>query len=67
MPEPIDNPDDYYVVREHDGRFEVRTASGRSIMLCGDSRSASHYASLLNEAFHTGFKMGYREGREVSK
>ena len=52
-----------YSVKEQNSRFEVCAASGRTILVCEDEGSASHYASLLNEAYHSGYKVGYRDGR----
>jgi hypothetical protein len=52
-----------YDVSDRDGRFDVRSASGRVVMSCGDEASARHYASLLNEAFDAGYKAGFRDGR----
>ena len=57
------DPQSAYTVHEQNDRFEVCTASGRVIMVCGDTDSAAHYASLLNEAYRAGYKMGYRDGR----
>ena len=56
--------DKAYTLLEHDQRFEVRNASSRVIMVCGDKGSAEHYALLLNEAFELGYKMGFRDGRD---
>ncbi len=52
-----------YIVMFHQGRHEVRTASGRTVMVCRDEGSAAHYAELLNEAYRAGQKAGYRAGR----
>ena len=56
------DPRSAYTVHERDGRYEVRNASGRVIMVCNDEGSASHYVVLLNEAYRTGYKAGYRDG-----
>jgi hypothetical protein len=52
-----------YCVVDRDGKFEVRAPSGRTIMVCTDRASASHYAELLKQAFDVGCKKGLREGR----
>ena len=62
MPDPNDDLQSAYSVHEREGRFEVRAASGRVIMVCNDEGSASHYAVLLNEAYRAGYKLGYRDG-----
>ena len=55
-----------YRVCENNGRFEVCAASGRAVMVCNDEGSATHYASLLSEAWRAGYKMGYRDARKKS-
>ncbi len=50
-----------YSIEASDGRFEVRSASGRVVMACADESSAAHYATLLNEAFRAGYKSGFRD------
>lgn len=57
------DPELAYTVQQHNKRFEVRAASGRTILVCDDEGSASHYASLLNEAYRVGYKLGFRDGR----
>jgi hypothetical protein len=64
MPEVKDDLQLAYTVQERNGRFEVCAASGRTILVCQDAGSASHYASLLNEAHRAGYKLGYRDGRK---
>jgi len=59
-----DNVQPAYTVKAQNVRFEVCAASGRVVMKCGDEDSASHYASLLNEAYRAGYKLGYRDGRK---
>jgi len=53
-----------YSLANKDGQFEIRNKAERAIMVCGDQTSASHYLSLLNEAFQAGYKSGYRAGRK---
>jgi hypothetical protein len=55
------DPEKPYSIEAADGRVEVRAASGRVIMACADQASAAHYASLLNEAFRSGYKSGFRD------
>jgi len=57
------DPQAAYAVHEQNGRFEVRTVSGRVVVVCGEEGNASHYALLLNEAYKSGYKSGYRDGR----
>jgi len=61
MVEPSDL--ESYRVIESGDKYEVRAASGRTIMVCADESSASHYADLLHRAFAAGYKKGYRDGR----
>jgi hypothetical protein len=56
-----------YTVQANNTRFEVSAASGRTILVCEDEGSASHYASLLNEAYEAGYKTGYRDGCKLQK
>ncbi len=63
MPADKEDPQLAYTVHQHNTRFEVCAASGRTILVCGDEGSAAHYASLLNEAHRAGYKLGYRDGR----
>jgi len=62
MPDVKDDPQSAYTVHERDGRYQVRAASGRVIMVCNDESSAAHYVVLLNEAYRAGYKLGYRDG-----
>ena len=52
-----------YTTHTAAGRFEVRSQTGRVVMVCGDRDSADQYMLMLNEAYRAGFKAGYREGR----
>jgi len=63
MPANNDEPQLAYTVQEKNTRFEVCSASGRVVLVCGDEDSAAHYAALLNEAHQVGYKLGYRDGR----
>lgn len=66
MPQEKDDPQSAYSVRLRNTRFEICAVSGRTILVCEDEDSASHYVSLLNEAHRAGYKSGYREGRKNS-
>jgi len=59
-----DDSQSAYTVQKRNARYEVCAASGRIVMVCEDEGSASHYASLLNEAHRAGYKLGYRDGRK---
>jgi hypothetical protein len=54
-------------VSEQQDRFNICTISGRIIMTCGDTASAGHYATLLNEAFAAGYKQGFRDSLSNTK
>ena len=54
---------DQYGVVDREGKFEVHSPSGQTIMVCADRASASHYADLLQRAFEVGYKKGLRKGR----
>ena len=56
----VENPN-CYSVNTHDGKYDVCSPTGRTVMSCGDPGSASHYASLLNEAYRSGYKAGYHD------
>ena len=56
---PEEGRDPYQIV-ECDGRHEVRSGSGRVIVVCHDPGSARQYALMLNEAWRVGYKAGYR-------
>ena len=56
-----------YRVRERDRGHDVVDRDGEVILGCGDSRSAHHYASLLNEAFRRGRREGYRAGKNARR
>ncbi len=62
MPADKEDPQLAYTVHQHNARFEVCAASGRTILVCADEGSAAHYAALLNEAHRAGYKLGYRDG-----
>ena len=63
MPVVTDDQQSAYTVQERNARFEICAASGRTILVFDDEGSAAHYAALLNEAHRTGYKLGYRDGR----
>ena len=63
MSDVKDDPQLAYTVQQRNARFEICAASGRTILVCEDEGSAAHYASLMNEAYQAGYKLGYREGR----
>jgi hypothetical protein len=54
-----------YRVNERDGRFEVLNDSGNVVLVCHDQASATNYAVLLSEAYQSGFKAGYRDGKSL--
>jgi hypothetical protein len=52
-----------YHVAECDGRHEVRSGSGRVIVVCHDPSSAQQYVVMLNEAWRLGYKAGTSAAR----
>ncbi len=52
-------------VNERDGKFEVLNDSGNVVLVCQDEASATNYAILLSEAYQRGYKMGYRDGKNI--
>ena len=52
-----------YRAETKDGRVAVIDETGRLIVTCGDNDNAKQYAALLNQAFHRGFKAGFRAAR----
>jgi hypothetical protein len=51
----------YKVEKAGDDKILVVNEAGRVIMTCHDLNSASHYVTLLNEAFKVGYKLGYHD------
>lgn len=60
-----DDQETYRVVATEQ-QFDVVSASDRVVMSCRDSRSANHYATLLNQAFRAGYKAGFRDAKHGS-
>ena len=60
-----DDQETYRVVATEQ-QFDVVSASDRVVMSCRDSRSANHYATLLNQAFRAGHKAGFRDAKHGS-
>jgi hypothetical protein len=54
-----------HLVSERDGKFEVLNDSGNVVLVCQDEASATNYAVLLSEAYQRGYKMGYRDGKNI--
>ena len=52
-----------YQVAARDGKFDVRSDSGRVVVTCRERANAEEYAVLLKEAWEKGYKAGYRAGR----
>lgn len=50
-----------YATEESDGRYAVVDGAGRTVLACSDRMSAGHYADLMNQAFESGYKTGYRD------
>lgn len=44
-------------------QIRVLDWEGNTVLVCGDERSAEHYAAMMNEAFRRGFKAGYRKAK----
>jgi hypothetical protein len=53
-----------YEVIEQDHQFAVLSPSGLTIVQCRDSMNAQHYATLLNQAYRSGYKEGFRQGKQ---
>ncbi len=63
MPD-TDDPPPYRV--ERDGaQFRIVTTDGSTALTCGDERSAEQYTVLMNEAWHRGYKAGFRKARRA--
>ncbi len=56
-----DNPP--YRVAPDGDRFRVDSGSGLNILTVGDAQSAAHYCELLNRAFLSGYREGWRDAR----
>lgn len=57
-----DEAQPYSVTTERDV-FCVLDREDRTVLECRDAMSAHHYATLLNKAFKTGFRFGYRAAK----
>lgn len=55
-----------YRVVATEQQFDVVSASDQVVMSCRDSRSANHYATLLNQAFRAGYTAGFRDAKHGS-
>ena len=55
-----------YQVLQRDQRHVVADENGQEVVVCGDARSAEHYAALLGQAYQRGYKRGYHEARAAS-
>jgi hypothetical protein len=54
-----------YRITAHDGRYRLVNAEGNTLLECQDEASARHYAELMNKAWRSGFRAGYREGKQA--
>lgn len=52
-----------YRVYEDESGFRVMDESGQTIVTCRDKRSAEHYASILQRAYNTGYRYGFRAAK----
>jgi hypothetical protein len=55
-----------YCVNERDGKFEVLNDSGDVVLICEDEASATNYGVLLSEAHRRGYKIGYRDAKNLA-
>ncbi|MCA9131659.1 MAG: hypothetical protein KDA45_00820 [Planctomycetales bacterium] len=61
---PSASPDEqpYHVVAAA-GEYQIQDDQGRTVMVCRDTRSATHYSTLLIQAFQRGYRAGYRAAK----
>jgi len=54
-----------YRVAVCEQRHTVVDDQQNEIVVCGDPRSAGHYATLLNKAYERGYRKGYGDARSA--
>ncbi|MGK0305429.1 MAG: hypothetical protein ACI8UG_001177 [Gammaproteobacteria bacterium] len=50
-------------VNTKEGRYQVLDASEQTVLETPNAVTAEHYVDLLNKAFKSGFKKGFRKAR----
>jgi hypothetical protein len=50
-------------VNTKEGRYQVLDASEQTVLETTNAVTAEHYVDLLNKAFKSGFKKGFRKAR----
>ncbi len=55
-----------YRIDAHEGRYRLLDVEGSTLLECQDETSARHYADLMNKAWRSGFRAGYRTGKQAS-
>ena len=58
----MENETIYRVISAED-KFQVIDNKQQTIIECRDETNAHHYAVLLNKAYASGYKTGYKIGR----
>ena len=56
--------DPAYTVQTQNENCAVVDAMERTIVTCRDKLNAEHYATLLNQAYKSGYKQGYADGKK---
>ncbi|MBU3005756.1 hypothetical protein [Paraglaciecola arctica] len=52
-----------FVLNTNEGKFQVVDGNEQTWLESSNEMTAQHYADLLNKAFKSGFKTGFREAR----
>ncbi|WP_339725695.1 hypothetical protein [uncultured Paraglaciecola sp.] len=50
-------------VSTNEGKYQVVDGNEQTWLETSNAMTAEHYVDLLNKAFKSGFKKGFREGR----
>lgn len=52
-----------FKVNTHEDKYQVLDGNDNAWLETANTHTAEHYMDLLNKAFKSGFKQGYRQGR----
>jgi hypothetical protein len=56
---------EYRVEEEAPGKFRILNAADITVVVCSDRTDAEQHATLLEEAFRRGYRLGFRDGKRA--
>ncbi len=56
-----------YTLAQRDDRYAVLNSRGESVLESRDRTTIEHYIDLMNRAYFSGYKAGYRAGKDPSR